>query len=41
MRNSRLTEAQTVAILQEVTAGAAAREVCRRHAVSEKTYHRW
>ncbi len=41
MRKSRLTEAQIVAILQEVTAGAAVREVCRRHGVSEKTYYRW
>jgi putative transposase len=44
MRKSRFTDAQIVAILQETAAGAAVREVCRRHGISEKTYaplYRW
>lgn len=41
MRRSRFTDAQIVAILQEVAAGAGVREVCRRHGISEKTFYRW
>ena len=41
MRTSRFTDAQIVAILRETAAGAAVREVCRRHGISEKTYCRW
>ena len=41
MRKSRFTEAQIIGILQEVTAGAGVREVCRRHGIAEKTYFRW
>ena len=37
MRKSRFTDAQIVAILQETAAGAAVREVCLRHGISEKT----
>jgi putative transposase len=41
MRKRRFTDAQTVALPQETAAGAAVREVCRRHGISEKTYSRW
>jgi putative transposase len=41
MWRSRFTEAQIIGILQEVTAGAGVREVCRRHGIAEKTYLRW
>lgn len=41
MRKSRFTEAQIIGILQEVTAGAGVREVCRRYGIAEKTYYRW
>lgn len=41
MRKSRFTTDQIIHILQEVEAGAAIREVCRRHGVTETTFHRW
>ena len=41
MKRSRFTEQQIFAILKEVDAGAAVREVCRRHGVSAPTYYQW
>ena len=42
MKQSRFTEAQIVAILQEAdTPGVVAREVCSRHGLSEQTFYRW
>lgn len=37
----RFTEEQIVRILQEAEAGMAARDVCRKHNVSEQTFYRW
>ena len=37
----RYTEEQIVRILQEAAAGMAARDVCRKHNVSEQTFYRW
>src|SRR5215212_8776196 len=41
MKASRFTAEQIVAILQEATAGAQVRELCRRHGVTETTFYRW
>ena len=41
MRRKRFTEEQIVGILKEHAAGAAARELCRRHGVSEQSFYRW
>ena len=42
MKQTRFTEAQIVGILQEAdTSGAAVRDVCSRHGVSEQTFYRW
>ena len=41
MQPSRFTAEQVVAILQEATAGAQVRELCRRHGITETTFYRW
>ena len=41
MKKSRFTEAEIVAILQENDRGTNARELCRRHGVTETTFYRW
>ena len=37
----RFTEEQIVRILQEAEAGMLARDVCRKHNISEQTFYRW
>ena len=41
MKKSRFSEAQIVGILKEVELGTKAGETCRKHGISEPTYHKW
>jgi putative transposase len=41
MKASRFTAEQIVAILHEVAAGTPARELCRKHGITETTFYRW
>jgi len=41
MRKSRFTDEQKIAILQQASAGTQARELCRRHGITEQTFYRW
>lgn len=37
----RFTEEQIVRILQEADSGVSARDLCRKHKISEQTFYRW
>lgn len=37
----RFTEEQIVRVLAEAEAGMSARDVCKKHNVSEQTFYRW
>jgi putative transposase len=41
MKRTRHSEEQIIQVLKEVQAGAAVKEVCRRHEISEATYYQW
>jgi putative transposase len=41
MKRKRFTEEQIIAILRETDSGTPIREICRRHGISEVTFHRW
>ena len=41
MKKSRFSEEQIIAILREQEAGAATKDVCRRHGISTATFYNW
>ncbi len=41
MRRSRFTEQQIIAILAEHEAGFKAKELCRKHGISDATFYNW
>ena len=41
MKRSRFTEEQIIGILKEHQAGLGARDLCRKHGVSDATFYKW
>jgi len=41
MKRSRFTEEQIIGILKEHQAGLGAKELCRKHSVSDATFYKW
>lgn len=41
MKRSRFTEEQIIGILKERQAGLGAKELCRKHGVSDATFYKW
>ena len=41
MKRSKFSEEQVIAILREQEAGAKTADVCRRHGISNATFHAW
>lgn len=41
MKKNRFTEAQIVQVLNEHIAGAKIGDICRRHGITQTTFHRW
>ncbi len=41
MRKSRFSEEQIIKVIKEREAGVKLAELCRRHGISEQTFHRW
>lgn len=41
MRKSRFSDEQIIAILREQEAGRPTAEVCRKHGISDATFHKW
>ena len=38
MKKKRFTEEEVISVLKEAAAGAAMKELCRRHGISEQTF---
>jgi len=41
MKRSRFTEEQIIGILKEHQAGFGAKDLCRKHGVSDATFYKW
>lgn len=41
MKKKRFTEEQIIAVLKESEAGAATKQLCRKHGISEPTFYNW
>jgi putative transposase len=41
MRKSRFSEEQIIGILKEHLAGIGAKELCRKHGISDGTFYKW
>lgn len=41
MKKSKFTEEQIVSILKEQETGLKVSDICRKHGISDQTYHNW
>jgi putative transposase len=41
MKRSRYTEEQIIGILKQHKAGLGAKELCRKHGISDATFYKW